>query len=352
MHIAFLIRALQSGGAERATVSLAGAMASRGYTVSIVTLLGADSFYTIPGGVRVVYLHHDARDSTVRRMLHLRKAVRRIRPDVLIGMSPFMNAYAVFCTCGTRIAAVGTERANPFVLYADRKTTLLRRTAALLCRGFVCQTERARSFFPAAVQRKAAVIPNAVFNPLIAETAVPPERDKTVTALGRLDHNKGFDLLLRAFAAVNKDEPQYTLTIYGEGECRAELEALASHLGIADAVSMPGAVPDAILPISRSSVFVLSSRSEGMPNALIEALAAGVPCVAADCDMGPAELIRDGENGLLVPTEDAGAIAEAVLRILRDPALSAKLSENALQLRDTLHIDRITEKWIAYLRSL
>ena len=353
MHVAFLVRKMESGGAERAAAALVSQFASLGHTATLFVLLGRTSFYTLHENVQVVYLQpNDASEKfgTVQRAAKLRKLLRNMHPDVLVGMSPFMSAYAAICSAGLHTAAVGTERANPFILYADRRTTLLRKITSLLCKGFVCQTEKALSFFPSSVRRKAAVIPNAVFNPLVYDTSVPNEREKVITALGRLDHNKGFDVLLRAFALIRAEMPDYTLTIYGEGEERDALHALALQLNVAPYVSMPGNRSDAILQIARSSVFVLSSRSEGMPNALLEAMASGTPCVSSRCEIGPEELISDGENGLLVPVEDAAALSDAVLRILRDDALSAFLSRHALSIRRTHDIGTITDQWLRYFR--
>ena len=356
MRIAFLIRAMDAGGAERAVSSLTGQMASRGHDVTLFVLLGRSSFYPLQEGVRVVYLQPEEAETakkygTVQRVRVLRRSLRKTPPDVLVGMSPFMSAYAAVCCAGLRTVSIGTERANPFVLYASRKMTLFRKAVSLLCNGFVCQTARALNFFPPSVRRRAAVIPNGIFNPLVFDTSVPKERTKEITALGRLDRNKGFDVLLAAFAAVHRAAPDYTLTIYVEGEERDALQSLSSKLGIAPFVSLPGSRQDAIAPISRSSVFVLSSRSEGMPNALIEAMAAGVPSVATRCDMGPDELIRNGENGLLVPVEDADAMSDAILRILHNRALSDSLSAEALRIRETHNIDAVVDRWIAYFEQ-
>ena len=355
MHIAFLVRTMECGGAERAAAALADQMASAGHTATLFVLLGHDAFYTVREDVRIIYLQpHDTakRFGTVQRIRTLRGFLKKTQPDVLVGMSPFMSAYAVTAVCGLRTVAVGTERANPFILYADRKTTFLRKLVSLLCKGFICQTEKALSFFPSAVRRKAAVIPNAVFNARVYNTSVPNKRSMTITALGRLDHNKGFDTLLNAFARIRVQRPDCALTIYGEGPEREALQSLAGQLEIGQYVSLPGNRTDAIDGIAASAAFVLSSRSEGMPNALLEAMAVGTPCVSTRCDIGPEELIADGVNGLLVPVDDASAMAEAVLRILRDDGLSRRLSENALRIRQTHDVASVTEQWVQYFASL
>lgn len=360
MHIAFLILQLCSGGAERSTTSLANQMAKLGHRVTILALMGDGSFYpTEKVDVRFLKLPELPQGKSFSRLravmnraVSLRRIVRELQPDILVGMSHIMSAYAAFCTKGTRTVSVGTERANPFVLYAGKAMNLLRKTTSICCDGFVCQTEKAKSFFPKSTQRKAAVIPNAVFNPLVFQTTVPTEREPVITALGRLDENKGFDVLIRAFAKLHGEFPNYTLRIFGEGASRSALRKLVDALSLTHAVSLPGVDEQAILQIARASVFVLSSRSEGMPNALIEAMAAGVPCVSTRCDNGPKELILDGVNGLLVAVDDENEMCDAICRILRNKELSESLSAQALTLRKTHGIEAITQQWLNYFGTL
>ena len=359
MKIALLIRTPDAGGAERAATSLANEFSRAGHTVTLLCLTGSDSFYPTDPDVIVRYLNKDAKGGGKRAnpavLLGRAKALRRFlnvqKPDVLVCMSWSTTLYGIVCTKGIPTLCIGTERSNPYVLNANRLTTFLRRFSAVKCDGFVCQTARACEFYPQAAREKIAVIPNGVFNPIVFDTSVPNDREKTVTACGRLDRNKGFDVLLDAFAKAQHELPDYSLHIFGEGEKRAELTAQAQRLQIASCVELCGEDPEAIRRIARSSVFVLSSRSEGMPNALIEAMAAGVPCVATRCEMGPEELIEDGVNGLLVPVDDAKAMANAICRILLDSELSAKLSENALLLRQTHDPSAIAALWVQYFES-
>lgn len=359
MRIAFLIRSLGSGGAERAAVSLAGCMARKGHDVLLCVLTNEKAFYTVDPAVTTVCIdtQSDGRGTIaptdfLRRVAALRRMLRLQKPQILVGMSHTMSVYAVVAARALPVRTVGTERANPFVYSATPLHTALRKWAAVRCDGFVCQTQKALSFFPPSVRKKAKIIPNGLFNPLIENISVPNEREKTITAMGRLDRNKGFDLLLHAFRTIHDRAPEYTLTIFGEGELRNELTALAAKLDVASAVSLPGNDPNALYTIAKSSAFVLSSRSEGMPNALMEAMAVGVPCVATRCDMGPEELIEDGVNGLLVPVEDPDAISQAVLKIIRYRNISESLSACSLRIRNTHSLDFVAGCWLDYFGTL
>lgn len=361
MRIAFLILNLGSGGAERTTTTLSSCMAQEGHDVTIFSMTGNQSFYPVDEKVNLRFLQMPELPNgnkisrvtaIVKRAKKLRKIIKKENPDVLIGMSHIMSAYAAFCTAGTGIRSVGTERANPFVLQASTGITILRKVASVLCTGFVAQTKKALSFFPKSVQKKAVVIPNAVFNPLAVNAEVPAERNNEITAVGRLDYNKGFDVLIDAFHIVHKSHPEMKLIIHGEGPDRDKLENKIRKMGLTDFISLPGASPEAILNVSKSSVFVLSSRSEGMPNALIEAMAVGTPCVSTDCDMGPAELINNGINGILVPKDNPEQMADAILRLLNSKELSAGISQNALHIRQTNSVNTIAERWITYFGTL
>ena len=361
MHIAFLIRSLSPGGAERAATSLANEMVRIGHTVTILCMTGGETFYETDESVMIRYLNMDSIENEsgvrrinalLRRSRELHKITAELQPDILVGMSWMMSVYAALCTRGTGAVSVGTERSNPFILNDNRINTALRKFAARRCVGFICQSEKARSFFPKRIQKKIRIIQNGIFNPEVFNTSVPNIREKTITALGRLDQNKGYDVLLDAFASVHQKHPQYALCIYGEGELRQALQDRADALRLSQAVHFCGVDPMAIHKVAASSVFVLSSRSEGMPNALIEAMAAGVPCVSTCCEIGPRELIEDGVNGLLVPVDDVEALSRAVCRIIEDTALSESLSQAALELRQTLDPAVKAAEWIDYFATL
>lgn len=163
-------------------------------------------------------------------------------------------------------------------------------------------------------------------NPLVTVQAAPPRRlgmlPPVFLSAGRLVPEKGFDILIQAFARLSMDCPQARLTIFGEGPERANLEALCRRLELSQQVSLPGFVPDPVGNFSGPGIFVLASRREGFGNVLIEALAAGLPVIAADCPVGPRLILEDGRYGLLAPPNDPEALAGAMARLLADPAMA------------------------------
>jgi glycosyltransferase involved in cell wall biosynthesis len=188
------------------------------------------------------------------------------------------------------------------------------------------QTERSKVCLPPAQRARAIVIPN----PMLAPAAEPRSpAPPTIVAVGRLNEQKGFDLLLNAFAEIADKMPDWRLMIFGEGPDRAALEHQVRHLGLNNRAFLPGASATPGAWISACDLFVLSSRYEGFPNVLAEAMGSGLPVISFDCDFGPAEMITDNVDGLLVPPENTSALASALLRLTTDKALCQRLGAAA-----------------------
>lgn len=361
MKIGFLINNLASGGAERATVSLSNYFVQHGHEVEIITFKDGKSFYMLDEKVNVSSAGFDEIErgasvkrllGTIKRMFGLRSLVKSKEPDVLIGMSFSMTWYAVFATLFTSIVAVGTERNNPYKYKATKFNTFMRKLFYHLCGGFIFQTKKSSEFFTDELKDRDVIIPNAIFNEQIYKLEPPETREKIICAVGRLTEQKRFDLLIDAFSDISEMLPDYNLLIFGEGELRSELEAQAEKLGLADRIFLPGTNPEAVKIVNRTGVFVLSSDMEGMPNALMEAIAMGVPCVSTRCEMGPEELIEHGVNGLLVDTGDRKALTASIYAVCTDSELAEKLSENGRKMIKTHSIEAISEQWLAYLKKI
>lgn len=361
MKIGFLIQNLSWGGAERAASSIASALAQRGAEVQIITFGDEDRFYSPSNDVKVVNMDFSKipRELSFKRIVccakrfkQIRKYIKKEKFDVLVCMSNTMTVYGVFASMFTKTKSVGTERNNPYKYASGKISTVLRKVSAFFANGFVFQTKAAAEFFPNRAQKRGEVIPNAVFNKLVYELPQTQERQNIIYGMGRLTEAKRFDLLIDAFAEVSKKHKDTKLIIFGEGDDREKLQSQIDSLSLTDKALLPGASLDAIKFVSKGRAFVLSSDYEGMPNALMEAMASGVPCVSTRCKMGPEELIADGENGLLVETNSSKQIAEALLKILDDDALAKRLSAGGKELLHTHSIDAVADKWLEYLSEV
>lgn len=361
MKIGFLINDLSAGGAERATVSLSNSFAEKGNDVEIITFRGEESFYPLNEKVSLTSAGFDEIDhnasiqrlwGTIKRMFHLRKVVKSKQLDVLIGMSFSMTWYAVFATVFTKTKAIGTERNNPYKYKATKLYTILRKVFYYLCNGYIFQTEKSSKFFTEELKDRDVIIPNAIFNEMIYDLEPPEKREKVICAVGRLTEQKRFDVLIDAFSQIAGRFPDYNLVIFGEGELRGELEAQCKRLNLEKRVYLPGTNPQAVKLVNRTSAFVLSSDMEGMPNALMEAIAMGVPCVSTRCDMGPEELIENGVNGILVETGNAKQIAAAIFKIIVDPEFSENLSKNGRKMLKTHSVESISNQWLDFIKKI
>jgi len=175
---------------------------------------------------------------------------------------------------------------------------------------------------------------------------------KSIVAVGRLHQQKGFDVLIEAFSKCVRKHPGWRLVIFGEGPEREMLESLVSRLGLEGKVSLPGRVRNPERVIGAAEIFVLSSRYEGFPNALLEAMTCGLPVIATDCHSGPAEIIRDGEDGLLVPVEDSGTISGVLIRLMDDPDERNRLGGNARTSVERFSLPNVMEKWEDLIRRV
>lgn len=361
MKIGFLINDLNPGGAERATVSLANYFAEHGTHTEIITFRECESFYPLSKEVKHLTPKFDEIPlkmsvkrlaGAVRRMLRIRSFIKSRDLDFLIGMSFSMTWYTVFSTLFTNTKSIGTERNNPYKYKSSKLNTLLRKVFYKLCNGYVFQTKKAGLFFTSKNRKTDIVIPNAIFNDIVYTLEPPAEREKIISAVGRLTQQKRFDILIDAFASIADIIPEYKLIIYGEGELRQELENKIKSLSLENRILLPGTDPEVVKKINKTSVFVLSSDLEGMPNALMEAMAMGVPCVSTRCDMGPEELINNRVNGILTQVGNSKEIAEAILEIINNPDFASALSENARMLIKTHSIEEISRRWLDFLNEV
>jgi len=284
-----------------------------------------------------------------RLFSQLRSELRRVRPDVVVSFMDRTNNQVLLASRGLGFPVVVSDRVDPRFHRISRKARLLRRILYPRADAVVVQTESVRSWYEAFVDpNKVWVIPNPV-QPCSEDRQA---RERMVMGLGRLDRQKGFDVLVEAFSQVSSVFPDWNLTIVGEGPERPMIEALARQLGIEDRVSLPGVVDNPEAYLSRAGVFVLPSRYEGFPNALLEAMACGVPSIATDCPSGPAEIIQPGVNGLLVPSDDADVLAAELVRLLGDGELRRNLGESARVVSSRFAPEQSFDLWEEVFASL
>ncbi len=356
MRVAFVLAALQAGGAERVVAQLSAAMVARGWSVEIITFdRPGDPIYH-PLDPRVVCtrlaLPSDGGGwrgavRSARRVMTLRRLLRERQFDTVIAFLTKINVLTLAAAWRMPTPVIVSERNNPLRQQASPIWNAM--TAALYRRAsrIVIMSERSRRALPRASRARAAIIPN----PVSAGPFVPAPMARRFVAVGRLTHQKGFDLLIDAFAMVAPSLPEWKLVIYGDGPDRSVLEQRCADRGLSDRIDLPGITEIPGSWIASSTIFILSSRYEGWPNALAEALAAGVPSIAFDCDFGAGDMVIDEQTGLLVPAEDVVALAAAMLRVATDSALQRRLGSTARNKMVQFGPERVNGEWYDIIPS-
>lgn len=357
--IAFYIGSLRKGGAERVFVNLAEYFQGEGYRVVMVTQYRREDEYDLPVGMDRILSDIGEEKVTASRVVNFFRRFNKLhaiwkkeKPNLVLSCIGKNNFMAVATTVGTRTKAVVSVVGEAKEEYPSKRMRMLADVLFSQAAGVILQTERSRGFFCRKVGEKAVILPNSL-NPAFIRPRYEGVREKEIVSVGRMDANKNHEMQLRAFAALKDKYPEYILVIYGEGELRAHIEDLAAALGIAERVSLPGVVPDVASRIWRASLFLLTSYSEGVSNALIEALALGLPVIATDVPSGGTEeLMRDGENGLVIPPGDQAALARAMDRLLGDPAYANSLGRKAVGIQDRLAPERVNPMWKDYFEKI
>lgn len=344
--ILFVCTSLRKGGAGKMVNHVAGLLTSDYKSVYVVNV-GKEEPFSLNNGVH--YLsplneHKGGLMGFVRTIRAIRHTLKIIKPDVCVS---FVSDVAV-CT---QIASLGlhdsitvsAERGDPYSLNLLWKYLV----SWAYKRSDYCffQLEKARDFFGESVEKKSFVIPNAAFIDYLP--GLHSAKNKTIVGAGRFVKEKGFDMLIDAFSKVAKQFTDYSLILYGDGSCLEEYKKQVEELGITDRVFFPGYSNNLAKSLKNEGIFALSSRYEGIPNVLIEALLIGIPTVSFDCTPGgPSYLTHDGERGLIVPLGDVNGLAESIIRLIKDRELYSELEKKGPELMKELEPALIEKKWL------
>ena len=283
------------------------------------------------------------------RVKNLRKEVKKIIPDIILAFTIKNIPYALSVTFGLQINVIGLERTNPRL--HNKLFQFIMRYVSPLCSGFIFQTDGARKCYPLLVQKKSVVIKNPVFIKDI-EKKTHVMSVFRMCSVGRLHSDKDFETLIQAFAQYCQMGGTGILDIYGEGELHQELQNKVTKLHLQDRIKFCGFVKNLHEKIKEYDLFVFSSKAEGMPNALMEAMALGLPCVSSDCDFGPRELINSGENGILVPVSDSKKMAEKLFWMDEHCEERIEMGKKAEKTAGEWMEDKIVNDYLEYMKSM
>ena len=361
MKCIFVIPRMGGGGAERVVSLLANSLAEGGDTVTVLTIVGGESFYPLHPEVRYESVgasisKQNALARTVSKALFFPKALfyilrtlKKERYDVVISMLTECDILVGLCRLlGAKFRHICSERNDP--------TKRSKASLAILNRVyqkadvFVCQGKRVYNFYHKVPDQVKRIIPNPVDGDTLPQR--PQTLTDTVVAVGRLNKQKNFPLLIKSFARVHKEFPQYKLDIYGEGPERATLQELIGQLGMEQKITLCGASKNVKEQIADAELFVMSSDYEGFPNALLEAMAIGLPVVSTDFSTGIASELVEQENGLVVPVNDEDALAEAMKSLLSDRERRMKMGGNNRKKCRAYYTPNIIVQWKSAIEQI
>jgi GalNAc-alpha-(1->4)-GalNAc-alpha-(1->3)-diNAcBac-PP-undecaprenol alpha-1,4-N-acetyl-D-galactosaminyltransferase len=359
MRITLVISKLGAGGADRAMAAMGNYWVARRRDVTLITLARPHGdFYPLDRRIKRVGLGLMAslegpirplRDN-LQRLTHMRRAIRASQPDVIISFNAQQNALTLLASFGLGVPVIVREEVEPSRYSIGRAWEALRRLVYPQADAVVVVASALRAWAQGIVRKDAVhFIPNPVAVALKGADAPDKKQGPPhiMVAMGRLTHQKGFDLLLQAFSKCAHKHPDWSLVILGEGEERTKLESLAAELKLTAQVSFPGLVPDPVPVLCGADLFVMASRYEGLPLALLEAMACGLAVIYTDCPTGPGEVIRNGEDGVLVPTEDVDALAAAMDRLMGHRLERQRLASRAVHITERYGMEKVMDMWEA-----
>lgn len=345
MRIAIVISSAEMGGAQRVSFNLAEWINNNSsHHVSIVGLKDSkrneydkrSSDYTSLHGERIINSLH--------------RYILNNRIDILLTMGVPLCLYTVPACFNTSVKHIISERNDPAHFAGKKIVKIISRLLMKFADGYVFQTKQARDYYGKKISEKSTIIINPLLN--LSKMQNGPfsgERKKTIITVGRLNAQKNQLLLIDAFSEIKKEYPEYHLEIWGDGPLRKDLERRILELKLEDSVLLPGSSNEILHEIYDEGIFVLSSDFEGMPNALMEAMALGLPCISTDCPCGgPKELIDNGINGLLVPPNNLTELINAIRFCIENYTKAVQFGIQAMEIRDVASPSQVAKQWIDF----
>lgn len=353
--IVFVVSYLASGGSERVIATLANSFVDIGYSVSLVYFKKKSDFYSLDNRINKYYLDIPSNSNnfilglknTRIRILKLREQIKQINPDAVISFMTDINVLTILAARKTDIPVIISERSNPYKSKFPYRWKIAARFVYKYADKLVLQTSAVKEYYKKTEDQKIEIIPN----PLKGIKLKSRKKENVIIGVGRLEYPKGFDMLIQAFIK-SKAKENWKLLIAGEGSEKESLQRIIDDNEVQSKVKLIGLQKSIDELYSSASIFVLSSRYEGYPNSLAEAMSAGLPCISFDCDFGPAEMIRNNKNGILVDTGNTEKLANEIDRLAFDESMRNKIGENAIEIRQKLDQAVVREKWESIIDRL
>ena len=360
--IVFHLNCLEQGGAERVVTNLANRFAKEGYQVIIATEWYGENEFQIDPEVQRVHVGLREGDEKkhhliqfLLRVKYLREFLKKEKPDILIPFARKALYRGLTAAYFMKIPVLISIRTDPVGHYDERSDKLQIPLLFPRADGCVFQTEGARDFFAPRLQDNSRIILNPIHDKYIG-VPKPEKRTKTIVQSGRLVDFKNQPMLIRAFVKVHEKHPEYDLKIYGGDSfdgTKEILENLIQENNAQDYIHLMGASDSLERDMADAALFAFTSDWEGLPNALMEAMALGLPIVATDCPCGgPRTIMTNEVDGLLIPIKNEQALENGINRLIEDPVLAERLGTEARKIADKANGQAVFEQWREYIEEV
>lgn len=350
-NIVFTCDGMESGGAEKVIATLANEFAKQGFNVSIIAVSSSveESFYELDSSISYEVLHRNSskRIGFIRRVFLLNKTLKKMKPDVVISFLPHVIVYTNFAMFNINKPLIVSERNDPHSDPKGMALRVLKYYSFSQADGCVFQTSDAKKYFSKSIQNKSTIINNPL--QVSYNGGLPPERKKKIISVGRLTKQKNYNMLIDAFKIFVEKNPGYELKIYGSGPLNDEINNYILNSELENSVKLMGNSDTWHKDECDASLFVSASNFEGMPNALAEAIALGIPSVFTNCPIGgPKELIVDGVNGYLCDVGDVTDMAKKM-----EDALALNISSKDIAaFKNQRTPEAIANKWLNFIKTV
>ena len=358
-HIVFFTLSMMRGGAEGVIARLCNDCFCKQYRITIITCMNRPVEYLLNETIDLVCLddegavYRNMGERFLKRRKRLKSLLDNLAPDLLISFLPEPNFLILSLRKRYEFPMIISVRNDPQKEYRNKVYRILMRNLYPKADGYVFQTKDAGDYFSFSrhIIDAMTIIPNPLSNEYLY-LKKSFNRERKMVHVGRLDSQKNQKMLLHACKMIFEKHPEYTLEVYGEGKLRAELEQVRNELDLKDKVFFEGNVPDIKNRIQNAAVFILSSDYEGMPNALMEAMAMGIPVVSTDCPCGgPGYLIEDGKTGKLVLPGSAEELGRAVIEMLDNSQAAEEMALCAMERMKEFYPEEIFPLWEKYIQK-
>ncbi len=341
--IVFVMPSLSGGGAERVLVTIANYLANKGYQVVIALTIKKDIVYSVDE--KIIIECNFFKKSFYNQIRFIRLILKKYRGSKVVSFLTNQNIFTVIASLGLKNEVIISERNDPSKDLEGKKYLIkIKNYLYSKADKIVFQSKGAMDYYSKVIQKKGIIINNPL------KIGLPKRylgvRKKEIVTVARLEPQKNILLLIKAFNIFQKNNSNYILSIYGKGSLEEELKSVVRALKLEEKVFFRGFVKDVSEKICSASLFVLSSDYEGVSNAMLEALAMGIPTISTDSPPGGARMfIKDGINGFLVPIRNENILASKMNRIVNDKELMEKFSKNSINIRESLSEEQICSEW-------